>query len=278
MELMDGKKVRDVVLEDLQKKISKEIAKIGLAIIYIGNNSSSDIYIKNKLKYAEQVGINAKLYHLDENVSKDEVVELINGLNNDSNIHGIILQSPIPNHLDFNYLSGLILANKDVDGFTKDNVFGNYINEKTILPCTVKGICYLLDFYKIDVTGLNVVIVGRSMIVGKPLSLAMLNKNATVTIAHSKTKDLKSVCLNADVLIVAVGKPNLIKEDYVKSGAVVIDVGINKVDGVTCGDVDFNKVKDRCSYITPVPGGVGPMTVAMLLENVYEAYKEAKNG
>ena len=278
MNIIDGKHVRDLVLNELEKKIKNQNLQIGLDIIYIGNNQASDLYIKNKIKYAQQVGIKATLHQLDENVDENEVKSLIEKLNDDSKVHGIILQSPIPKHLNFNYLSGLITQAKDVDGFNMENVYANYINSERFLPCTVKGICYLLDYYKIDIAGKSVVIVGRSLIVGKPLALALLNRNATVTIAHSKTENLKDICKSADILIVAVGNARMIKRDFIKPEAVVIDVGINKSDGITCGDVDFDDIKDICSYITPVPGGVGPMTVAMLLDNTYRAYLEVQNG
>lgn len=279
MILLDGKKLRDQILEELKLKVTKEKNDITLAIMYIGYNEASEVYIKNKIKYAEMVGIKTKLIKFDENVKESVVIDSINNLNNDKNIHGIIIQSPISKHLDFKKLSNLIDSSKDVDGFTTENVYKNYQNLPCLLPCTVKGIIRLLDRYNIDIKGKNVTIVGRGMIVGKPLLLALLNKDATVTIAHSKTSNLKRICQNADILISAVGKNNLIKEDFVKEQAVVVDVGINKVDGKLCGDVDFENVCKKCSYITPVPGGVGPMTIAMLLENTYDAYKVGeKNG
>jgi methylenetetrahydrofolate dehydrogenase (NADP+)/methenyltetrahydrofolate cyclohydrolase len=275
---MDGKKVREEILASLKEKVSKVQDEITLAIIYIGSNDASDLYVNNKIKYADQVGIKTKLCKLPEDVSEEEVESLIDKLNNDETVYGIILQSPISKHLDFNYLSGLISSEKDVDGFTTVSVYDNYINKQGLLPCTVKGIIRLLDYYGIQIEGKRVVIIGRSIIVGKPLMLAMLNRNATVTIAHSKTENLEEVCKSADILISAVGKARLITNECVKQGAIVIDVGINKVDGKTVGDVDFEDVKDKCDFITPVPGGVGPMTIAMLLENTYEAYKEIKNG
>lgn len=279
MELLDGKKLRDELLEQLKDEVLKEKKDIILAIIYIGFNSASEVYINNKIKYALKVGIKAKLYKLESDVKETEVQHLIEDLNNDDSIHGIIIQSPIPEHLDFKKLSNLIKSSKDVDGFTKENIYNNYQNNNCLLPCTVKGIIKLLEYYNIEIEGKEVVIVGRSMIVGKPLMMTLLNKNATVTIAHSKTIALKEVCKRADILISAVGKPNLINNEFVKEGAVVVDVGINRVDGKLCGDVDFPLVMEKCSYITPVPGGVGPMTIAMLLLNTYDAYKGSeKNG
>lgn len=279
MELLDGKKLRDKLLEQLKENVSKEKEDITLAIIYIGFDSASEVYINNKIKYALKVGIKTKLFKLESDIKEIEVQNLIEDLNNDDSISGIIIQSPIPNHLDFKKLSNLIKSNKDVDGFTKENIYNNYQNNECLLPCTVKGIIKLLENYNIEIEGKEVVIVGRGMIVGKPLMMALLNKNATVTMAHSKTVFLKEICKRADILISAVGKPNLIGEEFVKDGAVVVDVGINKVDGKLCGDVDFSRVMEKCSYITPVPGGVGPMTIAMLLSNTYDAYKGSeKNG
>lgn len=273
MVILDGKKIRNQILEELKLKVAKEKNDITLAIIYIGFNEASEVYIKNKIKYAEKVGIKTRLIKLAEDVKESAVIDSINSLNNDINVHGIIIQSPISKHLDFKKLSNLIDPSKDVDGFTTENIYKNYQNLPCLLPCTVKGIIRLLEEYNIDIKGKNVTIVGRGMIVGKPLLLALLNKDATVTIAHSKTNDLKQACQDADILISAVGQNNLIKADFVKDQAIVVDVGINKVDGNLCGDVDFENVAGKCSYITPVPGGVGPMTIAMLLENTYDAYK-----
>ena len=273
MNILDGKAVRNSILSELKEKIEKEENKVGLAIIYVGHNDASDVYVKNKLKYAKEVGIDAIVYNMSKDTTEKSLYNLIFDLNCDPRVHGIILQSPIPDHLNFDRISNFIDSSKDVDGFTTDSVYANYTKEEGFIPCTVKGIIRLLEYYNIPIEGKNVVIVGRGLIVGKPLALSMLNLNATVTIAHSKTTNLKDVCKNADILISAVGKPGLIKEDFVKEGAIVIDVGINKVDDKLVGDVQFDKVKDKCSYITPVPGGVGPMTIAMLLENTYDAYK-----
>lgn len=277
MQIMDGKNLRNEILNELKEKIQKEKDDITLAIIYVGNDEASNIYIKNKQKYCAQIGMKSKLYHLSANTTNQELLDLINKLNNDKTIHGIILQSPIPDHLDFATLSNTINPNKDVDGFTENTVYKNYVNEEGFLPCTVKGIIRLLKHYNIEIQGLNTVIVGRGMIVGKPLALALTNLNATVTLAHSKTKNLKQLCLQADLIVAAAGSPKLIKKDFVKEGAIIIDVGISKIDNKITGDVDFEEVKDKCSYITPVPGGVGPMTIAMLLENTYEAYKRRWN-
>ena len=273
MTILDGKKLKQEILDEVKSKIEKNNAKMKLAIIQVGDNEASNIYVGQKLKACEYVGIEGNLYKLDENISQEELLALIDKLNKDDDVYGIILQSPIRYDLDFDYCSNKILASKDIDGFTRDSVYGNYINDTDILPCTVKGIITLLDKYEINLDGTNVVIVGRGNIVGKPLMLAMLNKNATVTVAHSHTKNLADVCKNADVLISAVGKKGLITADHVKDGAVVIDVGITRVDGKIYGDVDFDSVKDKVSYITPVPGGVGPLTVASIILQLYEMYE-----
>lgn len=277
--LLDGKKVRDEYLEKIKERIEKEKIKATLAIIHVGDNEASKIYIKNKEQACEKVGIKVEKYLLDENISEDDLIKLIVRLNKDSKITGIILQSPVPSHIDFDKCSSLIDSNKDVDGFTKENIYDLYLNRKTLMPCTVKGIIALLKYYDIVIEGKNVVIVGRGNIVGHPLSLAMNNENATVTLAHSHTKNLKEICLTADILISATGVPHLIKKDMVKSGAVVVDVGVTRVNGKITGDVDFENIKELCEFITPNPGGVGPMTVAMIMENILEAYERRnKNG
>ena len=216
---------------------------------------------------------------LDEKTKEEDLIKLINKLNSDNEITGIILQSPVPSQIDFNKCSGLIDAKKDVDGFTKENIYNLYLGVDTILPCTVKGIIRLLEEYKIKISGENVVIVGRGNIVGHPLGLAMLNKDATVTIAHSKTNNLKDITKKADILISATGIPHLIKEDMVKENATIIDVGVAKIDGKIVGDVDFINVSKKAKYITPNPGGVGPMTVAMIIDNLIFMYERGiKNG
>ncbi|MBE6140290.1 MAG: bifunctional 5,10-methylenetetrahydrofolate dehydrogenase/5,10-methenyltetrahydrofolate cyclohydrolase [Firmicutes bacterium] len=277
--LLDGKKLRDKILEEIKVKISEEKIKAKLVIISVGDNEASKIYIKNKEKACLYVGIEVEKYILDKNVDEEFLIDLINSLNNDNDVTGIILQSPIPSHLNFDYVASFIDANKDVDGFTKENIYDLYLNQESLIPCTVKGIIRLLEEYEINLTGKDVLIVGRGKIVGLPLSIALLNKNATVTIAHSKTKDLKEKCLKADIIIAAVGAPKLIKEDMVKDGAIVVDVGISRVDGKVVGDVDYENVHDKCQYITKTPGGVGPMTVAMILENILIAKeRNEKNG
>lgn len=277
MILMNGKTLRDKIINDIKEKITKENIKASLAIILVGENEASKIYINNKVKACNDVGITPKTFFLPDDVEEKEVRDLIIKLNQDDEITGIILQSPVPNHINFNNCSALIASNKDVDGFTMSNTYDLYLNNETLMPCTVKAIIEILNEYRIDLEGANVVIIGRGNIVGKPLFLALLNRNATVTIAHSKTKNLKEITKNADILISAVGKPNLITEDMVKDDSVVIDVGISRVNGKVVGDVDFENVAPKCSYITPVPGGVGPMTVAMIMSNIMKAKEMSDN-
>ena len=278
MNLLDGKKVRDEVLEDLKQKIAENNLAIKLAIILVGNNEASKIYIRNKEKACKNVGIEVEKHLLDEKTREEDLIDLINKLNEDASVTGIILQSPVPSHIDFDKCSGLIKASKDVDGFTEENIYNLYLGNDTIMPCTVKGIIRLLEYYDIPLEGANVVIVGRGNIVGHPLSLALINKNATVTVAHSKTKDLSNVTKNADILISATGVAHLITRDMVKPGAVVVDVGVSRIDGHIVGDVDFDNVKDVASWITPNPGGVGPMTVAMIIDNLFMMKWRDKNG
>ena len=275
--ILDGKKLKQKILDENKEIINNNNYKIKLAIILVGNNEASKIYIKNKELACNYVGIKVDKYLLDEKTKEEDLIKLINKLNSDNEITGIILQSPVPSQIDFNKCSGLIDAKKDVDGFTKENIYNLYLGVDTILPCTVKGIIKLLEEYKIKISGENVVIVGRGNIVGHPLGLAMLNKDATVTIAHSKTNNLKDITKKADILISATGIPHLIKEDMIKENATIIDVGVSKIDGKIVGDVDFLNVSKKASYITPNPGGVGPMTVAMIIDNLIFMYERGIN-
>lgn len=274
-ELIDGKKVAKKIKDEL--KIEVESLKENginpkLAVIMVGNNQASQVYVKNKSKACEKVGIDFEEFLFEENISEEKLLETIEKLNNDDSIHGILLQSPVPNHIDINKAFSKINPSKDVDGFNPVNIGNLTIGEDSFISCTPYGIIKMLEEYNIDVEGKNAVILGRSNIVGKPMIQCMLNKNATVTVCHSKTKDISQITQNADILISAIGKPNFVKEDMVKNGAVVIDVGINRMDnGTIVGDVDFENVSPKTSYITPVPGGVGPMTIAMLLSNVVKA-------
>ena len=276
--ILDGKKVRDEILAKLKEKIAKENLNIKLAIILVGDDEASKIYIRNKEKYCDMVGIVVEKYKLSSETEESEIINLIDKLNNDESVTGIILQSPVPEKIDFDKCSGLIKASKDVDGFTKDNIYNLYLGRKTILPCTVKGIIKLLEYYNIPIRGANVVVVGRGNIVGHPLSLALENLDATVTVAHSQTKNLKDLTKSADILISATGVGHLIKRDMVKKNSVVIDVGVSRCDGKIVGDVDFENVKDIAAFITPNPGGVGPMTVAMIIDNLIELKESGKNG
>lgn len=275
MTILDGKILRDKILDNVKDKIKNNNLDIKLAIILVGNNEASKIYVNNKERACIYTGIKCDKYLLDSNTTEDELLDLIDKLNNDNEVTGIILQSPVPNHIDFDKCAGTIKYYKDVDGFTRDNIYNLYMNKDGLVPCTVKGIIRLLDEYKIEIEGKHAVIVGRGLIVGKPLSTALLNRNATVSICHSKTKNLVDICRSADILISAVGKPNSITKEMVKDGAVVIDVGISREDNKVVGDTNFEEIKDKCLYITPVPGGVGPMTVAMIMENLLIA-KEMK--
>ena len=279
MELIDGKKLAGEIRAELKIKCD-DLKQKGInpkfAVIMVGNNKASQIYVKNKSRAAEQVGIEFVEYLLDENIKQKELIDQITILNNDKSIHGILLQSPIPDHLDINEAFRTIAPEKDVDGFNPVNVGKLCLNQDTFVSCTPYGIMRMLDAYGIDLNGKNVVILGRSNIVGKPLIQCCLNKHATVTVCHSKTEDIKKYTKDADVVMVAIGKAKFLTDDMIKDGAVVIDVGINRNDdGKITGDVDFENVSKKASYITPVPGGVGPMTIAMLMNNVIKAATES---
>ena len=282
MEIIDGKKVASKIRENLKyecENLKKQGKTPKLAVIMVGDNKASQVYVRNKSKACEEIGIEFEEFLLDEKIKQEELIDLIKKLNEDEKTHGILLQSPIPSHLDINEAIQTILPEKDVDGFNPVNVGKLTLNQNTFVSCTPYGIMKLFEEYKIELEGKNIVIVGRSNIVGKPLIQCCLNKNATVTICHSKTKNLKQFTQNADILIVAIGKSKFITEDMIKKDAVVIDVGINRgEDGKITGDVDFENASKKVSYITPVPGGVGPMTIAMLMNNVIKAVKEKYEG
>lgn len=275
MELIDGKNLAKEIRENLKVKC-EELKTKGinpkLAVIMVGDDKSSQIYVRNKSKACNEIGIEFEEFLLKENTKQEELINLINKLNNDKTINGILLQSPIPKHLDINEAFRTIAPEKDVDGFNPVNVGKLCLNQDTFVSCTPYGIMKMFEKYNIDLEGKSVVIIGRSNIVGKPLIQCCLNKNATVTVCHSKTRDLKEYTKRADILIVAIGKSKFVTEDMVKQDAVVIDVGINRgEDGKLTGDVDFDNVSKKASFITPVPGGVGPMTIAMLMNNVIKA-------
>lgn len=277
--IIDGVKYRDKLLDEYREKIIREKLNIELDIILIGEEDASKVYVKNKVKYSESVGIKVVVHHLQEDTSTEEVMSLIERLNCDDRVTGIILQSPTPSNVDFDRCASAISSNKDVDGFTKDNIDALYHNKDGVLPCTVKGIIEILEYYNVEVSGANVVIIGRGKIVGKPLALALTNRDATVTLCHSKTKNLEILTKNADILISAVGKPNLINGDMVNKGFIGIDVGINRNDeGKLVGDFEYESLKDKAKLITPVPGGVGPMTIAMIISNlIYLKTREREN-
>ena len=276
--IIDGKVLAQKIRSNLKiecEELKKQGITPKLAVILVGDDSASKVYVKNKSKACEDVGIEFEEYLLDVDITQEKLIDLINVLNYKKDIHGILLQSPIPSHLDINEAFRTILPEKDVDGFNPLNVGKLTLNQDTFVSCTPYGIMKMFEEYGISLSGKNVTIIGRSNIVGKPLIQCCLNKDATVTICHSNTKNLKEHTVNADIVIVAIGKPKFITEDMIKDGAVIIDVGINRLDnGKLVGDVDFENVEKKASYITPVPGGVGPMTVAMLMNNVIKAAKQ----
>ncbi len=273
--IIDGFKVSSEIKEQLKNEILELNIKPNLTVIRVGNDEASKIYVNNKAKACAAVGINSNVIELDEQTTEQQLLDTISSLNNSENVNGILLQLPIPKHINAEKALLQIDPKKDVDGLHPYNAGLLWVTDIPVLkPCTPYGVMELIKRTGIKTEGANCVIVGRSNLVGKPLATLLLKANATVTICHSKTKNLDEVCQNADILIAAIGKPKFIKEHMVKEGAVVIDVGINRLEGKTiCGDVDFENVKDKASFITPVPKGVGPMTVAMLLKNCVEAYK-----
>lgn len=277
--ILDGKRIAQEIQEELSLKVKqlKEKGIVpGVAVIRVGEDPSSLIYVRNKKKKAEEVGIYFEEHTLKENTSQEKLIKLIARLNSDSRIQGIVLQLPLPGHLDEKRILERISPDKDVDGFHPLNMGRLLKGDPSFIPATPRGIVELLDRYKIPLEGKGAVVVGRSDIVGKPLAFLLLSRDATVTICHTKTKDLNLITKEADILVAALGKPEFIKEEMVKEGSVVIDVGINRVGNRIVGDVDFKKVKEKASHITPVPGGVGPMTIVMLLKNVLEVAENVR--
>ena len=279
--VIDGKSLAKKIREGLKDDVAK-LKKKGiipkLAVIMVGDDKASKVYVKNKSKACEEIGIEYEEFLRNSDITMDELLSLIDELNARDDIHGILLQSPIPKHLDINKAFNIIDYRKDVDGFNPVNVGKLVIGEDCFISCTPFGVMKMLEEYGIDIEGKNAVVVGRSNIVGKPLAQCLLAKNATVTICHSRTKNIHQITTNADILVAALGKPRYIKDTMVKEGAVVIDVGINRTeDGKLVGDVDFESVSKKASYITPVPGGVGPMTIAMLMTNLVKAAKNWGN-
>ncbi|MBS3114971.1 bifunctional methylenetetrahydrofolate dehydrogenase/methenyltetrahydrofolate cyclohydrolase FolD [Candidatus Woesearchaeota archaeon] len=274
--IIDGKKIADKILSELKSKIKNSKQKPGLALVLVGNNPASEIYVNFKEKTCKEVGFYCERFNLDKNISELDLLKLINDLNQKPNLHGILVQLPLPKHINEHLITNSILPHKDVDGFTSLSL-GNLMSENAILaPATARAVLHLIESAGTGIEGKNAVVIGRSNIVGKPVAMMLLEKNATVTICHSRTKNPAEHTRKADILVVAVGKPRLIKKDMVKEGAVVIDVGINRADGKIVGDVDFENVKEVAGFITPVPGGVGPMTIAMLMQNTLTAMELAK--
>ena len=279
MSIIDGKKVSSHIKDNIAAEVkilkNKTGKTPGLAVVLVGDDPASAVYVKNKNKTCKNIGFQSFEHILPENTSEDKLLNLINELNNDDQVNGILVQLPLPSHISSSKILVSINPQKDVDGFHLENVGRLVTGNALFKPCTPAGIIKLLDEYKIEIEGKNAVIIGRSNIVGKPVSFLLLERNATVTICHSRTKDLPSITRSADILIAAIGKPNFVSLDMVKNNAVVIDVGINRLDGKLVGDVDFTSVSKQASLITPVPGGVGPMTIAMLMENTLQAFKNS---
>ena len=280
MKILDGKAVSLKVKESVKVR-ADELKKFGieptLAVVLVGEDKASQTYVRAKEKACNEYGIKSVAHRLSENTTQNELLALINVLNLDDSIHGILVQLPLPKHIDTNVVLAAIDPRKDVDGFHAVNVGKLVSGLDGFVPCTPLGVMEILKEYDIDVAGLNAVVIGRSNIVGKPMANLLLNASATVTVTHSKTKNLKEICKNADLIVAAIGRPFFLKADMVKDGAVVVDVGINRLDdGRLVGDVDFEEVAPKCSYITPVPGGVGPMTIAMLLNNTILAAQAKK--
>ena len=275
--IISGKEISVKIKDQLKEEVSKiketypRLPK--LVVILVGDNQASQTYVRNKERGCQYIGIESEILRHDASFSEIELLQEINDLNNDDTVDGILVQLPLPQHINEEKVLDAIVPSKDVDGFHPENVAKLFLGQHSMVPCTPKGMMVLLEEINYDLAGKEVVIVGRSNIVGKPVALLCLQKNATVTIAHSQTKDLKAVCSRADVLIAAIGKPKFFNHEYVKDGAVVLDVGINRDENnKLCGDVDFDDVKDKVSAITPVPGGIGPMTITMLMKNTIEAF------
>ena len=278
--IIDGKSIAEEIRTSIKERVSKmkETMNINpsLTVILVGDNPASQVYVRNKERACIEVGIDSNIIRMSEKTSEQELLDTILKLNEDRSVHGILVQLPLPEQINEDKIIAAIDPNKDVDGFHPINRGKLFAGEKSLEPCTPMGIIRLLDHIGYEIEGKNAVIIGRSNIVGKPVALMLLKRNATVTIVHTRTKDIKSITQTADILVVAVGRAKIVDSSYIKEGAVVIDVGINRLDGKLCGDVDFDDVKDKAGYITPVPRGVGPMTIAMLLENTLTAAEGIK--
>lgn len=274
--IIDGKlhsaQIRQSIAERVAAYKNNTGKDVGLAVVLVGDNSASQVYVRNKIKGCEEVGIKSYAYYLPADSTQSQVEDLIKGLVGDDCINGILVQLPLPAHLDANAVLQLIPKEKDVDGFCEENIGNLCMNKDCLVACTPNGIMKMLERENISLKGKNAVVIGRSNIVGKPMAMLLLNADATVTVCHSKTRNLSEICSKADILVAAIGRAKFVTADFVKGGAVVIDVGMNRDEnGKLCGDVDYENVKEKCSYITPVPGGVGPMTITMLLYNTVTA-------
>lgn len=278
-QIINGKEVsasvKAAVAAETAKLRDEKGLKVGLAVVIVGNNPASRVYVNNKKKACEEVGFQSFEYALDENTTEEQLLDLVDVLNRDSRVNGILVQLPLPEHINETAIINAISPEKDVDAFHPMNVGKIMIGEYSFLPCTPAGVMELIASTGTEIAGKSCVVIGRSNIVGKPMAMLLLHKSGTVTICHSKTRNLKEVCLGADILVVAVGKANFVTGDMIKEGAVVIDVGMNRLEnGKLCGDVEFESAEKKASYITPVPGGVGPMTISMLMKNTLTAAKQ----
>ena len=276
-QLIDGKLVASTIRGNIRAEVEayKQSTgkEIGLAVVLVGDDPASAIYVRNKIKACEEVGIKSYAYKYDADMKEEELVALVERLNNDDDIHGILVQLPLPKHINEERIVALVSEDKDVDGFSEKSI-GRLVQGKPCFrSCTPYGVMKLLEYYGIEISGKNAVVIGRSNNVGKPMAMMLLEKNATVTICHSRTKNIAEITRQADILVSAVGRAHFVTADMVKEGAVVVDIGMNKLDGKTVGDVDFDAVSPKASYITPVPGGVGPMTITMLMANTLQAVK-----
>ena len=274
--IIEGRKIAEKILSDLKSKIKNMKEMPGLALVLVGDNPASEIYVSSKEKTFREVEGYCERHNLSKDIDEMELLELVTKLNNNPKIHGILVQLPLPKQIDENLITNSILPHKDVDGFTSVNLGHLFSGNPILEPATARAVMRLIDSTGLKLEGKNAVVVGRRNIIGKPVAMMLLQKNATVTVCHSKTKNISEHTKKADILVAAVGKPRMVTKDMVKQGAVVIDVGINRVDGKIVGDVDFENVKEVAGFITPVPGGVGPMTIAMLMENTLKAMELAK--
>jgi len=273
MILLDGKKISSEIIQELKRRLNEEISKPGLGIVLVGNRKDSLKYVESKKKTCSDIGIKFHLIHLEENCEEEHILKVIDELNYNPSINGIIVQLPLPKGFNTEKIVDKVVPEKDVDGFHQENAGKLFLNRSIdFTPCTPLGCMRLIDHYGIDVEGLNICVIGCSNVVGLPLSMMLIQRNATVTMCNVYTKNLKKHTIGADIIFSCCGVPQIVKEDMVKEGVIIVDIGINFVDGKLVGDVDFEGVKDKCSFITPVPGGVGPMTIAMLMEQTIEAW------